>query len=70
MEGGIFGNRRAGQKSGWHQSVSGMLDDISKYNSMTMLQYFLLRFIPREIEDGTAVETIRIWFEMHRRFGI
>ena len=70
MEGGIFGNCRRMQKSGWHQSISGMLDDKNKYNEMNMLGYSLLRFIPSEIKDGTAVRMIKLWFEMHKRFGV
>ena len=70
IEGGIFGNRRTGQRSGWHQSISGMLDDIEKYNEMTLLGYRLLRFVPFQIEDGEAVRIIDLWFKMHKRFNV
>jgi very-short-patch-repair endonuclease len=70
MEGGIFGSSRRGQKAGWHQSISGMLDDMDKYNQMALLGYRLLRFTPQQMDDGPAVRTINLWFKMHRRFGV
>ena len=62
IEGGIFGNQKNGQKNGWHQSISGMLDDMAKYNQMTMLGYWLLRFVPSGIENGKALYLVEEWF--------
>jgi very-short-patch-repair endonuclease len=56
IEGGIFIRGR-------HSRGKGMLADMDKYNSATIYGWSILRFVPDQVEKGTAALTIKQWFE-------
>lgn len=57
-EGGIFS--RKGKGGGWHQSISGYIDDCRKYNLAAMEGWRLLRYTAREIKSGLAIAQIEM----------
>jgi len=48
---------------GRHTRGSGFLNDISKYNELTLAGWRLLRFTPAQLRDGSAILVIAKWFE-------
>jgi very-short-patch-repair endonuclease len=52
---------------GHHVRVRGFLRDIEKYNTLALHGYALLRFTPRQIQQGEAYKTIKEWFRLHGR---
>ena len=53
QEGGVF----TGQA---HGSIKGILRDIEKYNSCTLLGYRLIRVLPSELMSNRTLEMIKI----------
>lgn len=49
-----------------HTKGSGYNKDRKKYNSMAIKGYFLLRFIPQDIESGDALDTIIDFFQVRK----
>lgn len=47
------------QGGGRHQRIAGFLEDLDKYNAMTVLGYRLLRFTRKQIDSGVAFQTIK-----------
>lgn len=47
IEGGIY-------QRGWHQSISGYLDDMAKYNEAALRGWLVLRATPQEVTNGEA----------------
>lgn len=47
---------------GRHTTGSGYAKDLEKYNTAALLGWTVLRFTPRMIEEGTAVELIEAAF--------
>jgi len=59
-EGGITrGGRGGGTALGGHSSVTGIRRDIEKSNAAQLAGYRYLRFLPRELDSGAALPTIR-----------
>jgi very-short-patch-repair endonuclease len=56
LEGGVFSRRRQG--GGWHQSISGYIDDCRKYNIAALNGFHILRYTAKEVESGLAIEEI------------
>ncbi|MBN1663414.1 MAG: hypothetical protein JW943_07430 [Deltaproteobacteria bacterium] len=48
--------------SGRHTRPTGFFKDIEKYNELTMMGYYLLRFTPDQIDSLYAVTKVRDWF--------
>ena len=48
---------------GRHNYPTGYHKDREKYNQLTMNGYWLLRFTPKEAENGYAVDVIKTWFK-------
>jgi hypothetical protein len=40
----------------------GFIGDLEKYNELTLAGWSLLRFTPKQVKDGTAIQTIHRWF--------
>jgi very-short-patch-repair endonuclease len=59
IEGGIWRKDEHGQWSGAHTHPTNVLRDIEKYNHMALLGYRLLRFSPRDLKDGSAIEMMK-----------
>ena len=62
IEGGVFGYRdpkRGYVRGGAHSSISGILRDLEKYNEAAALGWRVLRFLPSQVLDGTAIAFIR-----------
>ncbi len=55
IEGGVWINGR-------HTRGRGFLGDLEKYNELAMAGWSLLRFTPKQVKDGTAIQTIHRWF--------
>ena len=51
LEGGVFSR-------GWHQSISGYLDDVDKHNAIILLGWRLLRFTRKHVDSGQALGMI------------
>ena len=63
IEGGAFIEHRTKDgKSGGHTRGSGFMKDIEKYNALALEGFFLLRFTPRQVEKGEALQMIEKWF--------
>ena len=56
IEGGVW-------VQGRHTRGFGFLNDMEKYNYLTLLGWSLLRFTPGMVNSGEAIETIKIWFK-------
>ena len=52
VEGGIFSGGR-------HTRGAGFLLDVDKYNSAVLLGFRVFRFAGRQVDDGSAVRTIK-----------
>lgn len=62
IEGGLYSRGR-------HVSIKGFKGDISKYNSLAILGWRLLRFLPEQVTKGEAVRTIEEYFMARRKDG-
>jgi len=47
---------------GRHTRGAGFIGDMEKYNELTIMGWSLLRFTPKQVKDGTAIQTIHRWF--------
>jgi very-short-patch-repair endonuclease len=47
---------------GRHTRGMGFIGDLEKYNELTLAGWSLLRFTPKQVKDGTAIQTIHRWF--------
>ncbi|OPY11347.1 MAG: hypothetical protein A4E67_00245 [Syntrophaceae bacterium PtaB.Bin038] len=47
---------------GRHVRGSGFMNDMAKYNELTLMGWSLLRFTPRQVRNGEAVATLLRWF--------
>ncbi len=61
IEGGVWINGR-------HVRGSGFMNDMEKYNELTLMGWSLLRFTPRQLRNGEAVATLLRWFAGRRTF--
>lgn len=61
IEGGTWSNHSR------HTRGSGYLKDIEKYNMLTLCGFHLLRFIPKQIQNGEALGIIEQWFRRQER---
>lgn len=52
---------------GRHTRASGFLKDMEKYNTLAVLGYRLIRVTPRQLQDWTAVEWVRLALLDHLR---
>jgi hypothetical protein len=52
IEGGVWA-------AGRHVRGQGFLDDIEKYNALTMLGYALIRCTPADVQSGAAFDLVR-----------
>lgn len=68
IEGGVF-QVKHGLREGWHQSISIMLKNMTKYNDYSILGWSLLRFTPGMVNSGEAIRTIKAWFERRANHG-
>jgi very-short-patch-repair endonuclease len=55
IEGGLYGRGR-------HVSIKGFKKDIEKYNTLAVMGWKLLRFLPEQVKSGEAVRTIEECF--------
>lgn len=55
IEGGVF-------TGGRHTRGAGFMDDMEKYNELSMMRWHLLRFTPKEVSGGRAANEIERWF--------
>jgi len=51
IEGGVWSGGR-------HVHPSGFMSDMEKYNALTQHMIYLLRFTPRQVVDGVAIQDI------------
>lgn len=47
---------------GRHVRGSGFIGDMAKYNELAIMGWCLLRFTPRQVKNGEAIQTIHRWF--------
>jgi len=52
---------------GRHVRGSGFMNDMEKYNELTLMGWSLLRFTPRQVKNGEAVATLLRWFAERRK---
>ena len=52
---------------GRHVRGSGFMNDMEKYNELTLMGWSLLRFTPRQVKNGEAVGTLLRWFAGRRK---
>lgn len=52
---------------GRHVRGSGFMNDMEKYNELTLMGWSLLRFTPRQVKNGEAVGTLLRWFAERRK---
>jgi hypothetical protein len=74
IEGGIFGKGKkcpaCGRNSvGAHTSISRLQSDMEKYREAAILGYIVLRFLPKEINDGSCFPIIRRALEGKEEMG-
>ena len=60
VEGGVWTRGR-------HTRPRGFLNDIEKYNALTLLGWSLLRVTPKQVKTGEALDLIAEWFK--NRYG-
>lgn len=59
IEGGVF-------MAGRHSRGAGFRNDLEKYNTLTIMGWSLLRFLPEQIKQGIAISTIERYFNERR----
>lgn len=52
IQGGIY------MKKGGHTSVTGFQRDCDKFNAGVILGWRILKFTPKDVQNGTALQTI------------
>jgi hypothetical protein len=68
IEGGIYGTGQPcpvckRRSVGAHTSIERLKSDLEKYDELAIAGFWLLRFMPEDVEQGRAIAVIRRWFQ-------